>query len=200
MNAPTQQHSAEIELNRTLEVQQAAFKNEGPVALATRIDRIDRCIAMLVDNQQAICDAVNKDFGNRSRYATLMMDVMNSVGSLKFVKKNLKKWMKPEKRTPFMPMNFLGAKAFIKYQPKGVVGVMTPWNVPVTMIFSPLAWTLYFAFLPEQPSVTSGGFTPAMGMGFGLKMVGVMTRPPMGAASRPPPYEQVTEWLSQYWS
>lgn len=139
MNAPTQQHSAEIELNRALEVQQAAFKNEGPVALATRIDRIDRCIAMLVDNQQAICDAVNKDFGNRSRYATLMMDVMNSVGSLKFVKKNLKKWMKPEKRTPFMPMNFLGAKAFINYQPKGVVGVMTPWNVPVNMIFSPLA-------------------------------------------------------------
>ncbi|MBK6508056.1 MAG: aldehyde dehydrogenase family protein [Haliea sp.] len=47
--------------------------------------------------------------------------------------------MKPEKRTPFMPMNFLGAKAHVHYQPKGVVGIMTPWNVPVNMIFSPLA-------------------------------------------------------------
>ena len=79
------------------------------------------------------------DFGCRSKYVTLMTDVMNSVGSLKFVKKNLKKWMKPEKRTPFMPMNFLGAKAHVHYQPKGVVGIMTPWNVPVNMIFSPLA-------------------------------------------------------------
>lgn len=139
MNAPTQQHSVEIELNRVLENQRSAFKAEGPVALETRIDRIDRCIAMLVDNQVAICDAVNKDFGCRSKYATLMTDIMTSVGSLKFVKKNLKKWAKPEKRTPFMPMNFLGGKAYIKYQPKGVVGVMTPWNVPVNMIFSPLA-------------------------------------------------------------
>ena len=139
MNAPSQQHNVEAELNRVLSSQRQAFKSEGPVALETRIDRIDRCIAMLVDNQAAICEALNKDFGNRSKYATLMMDVMNSVGSLKFVKKNLKKWMKPEKRTPFLPMNFLGAKAYVKYQPKGVVGVMTPWNVPVNMIFSPLA-------------------------------------------------------------
>ena len=50
MNAPTQQHSAEIELNRILEAQRSAFKAEGPVALETRVDRIDRCIAMLVDS------------------------------------------------------------------------------------------------------------------------------------------------------
>ena len=139
MNAPSQQHTVEQDLNRILDNQRRAFRAEGPVALETRIDRIDRCIAMLVDHQAAICEAVNRDFGNRSKYATLMMDVMNSVGSLKFVKKNLKKWMKPEKRTPFMPMNFMGARAYVKHQPKGVIGVMTPWNVPVNMIFSPLA-------------------------------------------------------------
>lgn len=127
------------ELHNILDNQRNAFRAEGPVALATRIDRIDRCIALLVDNKEAICDAVNQDFGCRSKYVTLMTDIMNSVGSLKFVKKNLKKWMKPEKRTPFMPMNFLGAKAHVHYQPKGVVGIMTPWNVPVNMIFSPLA-------------------------------------------------------------
>ena len=91
MNAPTQQHSAEIELNRILEAQRSAFKAEGPVALETRVDRIDRCIAMLVDNQEAICAAVDKDFGSRSKHVTLMTDIMTSVGSLKFVKKNLKK-------------------------------------------------------------------------------------------------------------
>jgi coniferyl-aldehyde dehydrogenase len=139
MNVSNKESTAAMELQAILDNQRAAFKAEGPVALATRIDRIDRCIALLVDNQQLICEAVNKDFGCRSRFPTLMMDVMNSVGSLKFVKKNLKKWMKPEKRSPFMPMNFLGAKAYVKHQPKGVVGIMTPWNVPVNMIFSPLA-------------------------------------------------------------
>ncbi len=139
MNASVKDSSAATELHSILDNQRRAFRAEGPVALATRVDRIDRCIALLVDNKEEICEAVNKDFGCRSKYVTLMTDVMNSVGSLKFVKKNLKKWMKPEKRTPFMPMNFLGAKAHVYYQPKGVVGIMTPWNVPVNMIFSPLA-------------------------------------------------------------
>lgn len=139
MNAPVKDSSTDTDLRTILASQRNAFRAEGPVALATRIDRIDRCIAMLVDNKEAICDAVNKDFGCRSKYVTLMTDVMNSIGSLKFVKKHVKKWMKPEKRSPFMPMNFLGAKAHVHYQPKGVVGIMTPWNVPVNMIFSPLA-------------------------------------------------------------
>ena len=139
MNASVKESSASAELQAILDNQRNAFRAEGPVALATRIDRIDRCIALLVDNKEAICEAVDQDFGCRSKYVTLMTDVMNSVGSLKFVKKNLKKWVKPEKRTPFMPMNFLGAKAHVHYQPKGVVGIMTPWNVPVNMIFSPLA-------------------------------------------------------------
>ncbi len=139
MTASTPKGSASVELQAILDNQRSAFRAEGPVALATRVDRIDRCIALLVDNKDEICAAVQQDFGCRSRYVTLMTDIMNSVGSLKFVKKNLKKWMKPEKRTPFMPMNFLGAKAAVHYQPKGVVGIMTPWNVPVNMIFSPLA-------------------------------------------------------------
>lgn len=139
MNAPNKQSATAIELQAVLDVQRRAFRREGPVALETRLDRIDRCIALLVDNQDAICEAVNSDFGCRSNYVTLMTDIMTSVGSLKFVRKNLKKWMKPEKRRPLMPMNFLGARAQVQFQPKGVVGVMTPWNVPVNMIFSPLA-------------------------------------------------------------
>lgn len=126
-------------LQRTLQAQREAFQREGEVALETRVDRLNRCIAMLVDHQQEICAAVNDDFGCRSRHVTLMTDIFTSVGSLKFVRKNLKKWMKGEKRKAPIPMNLFGAKARIQYQPKGVIGIMTPWNVPVNMIFSPLA-------------------------------------------------------------
>lgn len=139
MNASTTLGSASLELPAILANQRKAFKAEGPVALQSRIDRIDRCIALLVDNQEDICSAVNKDFGCRSKYVTLMTDVMTSIGSLKFVKKNLKNWMKAEKRSAPIPMGLFGAKAHVHYQPKGVIGIMTPWNVPVNMIFSPLA-------------------------------------------------------------
>lgn len=160
MNASLKEGAVSAELQLILDNQRRAFKAEGPVALETRIDRIDRCIALLVDNKEAICDAVNRDFGCRSKYVTLMTDVMNSVGSLNHVKKNLKKWMKPEKRTPFMPMNFLGAKAQVHYHPKGVVGVMTPWNVPVNMIFSPLADVLGAG---NRAMIKPSEFTPNTG-------------------------------------
>lgn len=125
-------------MRQTLERQRSAFFDEGEVRLETRIDRLDRCLALLVDNQQKIIDAVNADFGSRSRYVTLMTDIYTSVSGAKFVRKNLKKWMKPERRSPGFPLNLFGARAAVQHQPKGVVGLMTPWNVPVNMIFTPL--------------------------------------------------------------
>ncbi len=160
MNASNKESAAAIELQAILDAQRSAFRREGPVALATRVDRLDRCIALLVDNKEAICEAVSDDFGCRSKYVTLMTDIMNSVGSLKFVKKNLKKWMKPEKRSPFIPMNFLGARAQVHYQPKGVIGIMTPWNVPINMIFSPLADVLGAG---NRAMIKPSEFTPQTG-------------------------------------
>lgn len=139
MSAVTPLSETTDELLRILEAQKEAFRREGPVSLETRIDRIDRCIALIVDNKDAICEAVDADFGCRSRHVTRMSDLFISLNTLKFVRKNLKKWMRPERRrTPF-PMGLLGASAKIHYQPKGVVGIMSPWNVPVNMVFSPLA-------------------------------------------------------------
>lgn len=143
-----------------LDEQRTAFNTEGEVAYETRIDRLNRCIALLVDHQKEICEAVNQDFGCRSRHVTLMTDIFTSVSTLKFAKKNLKKWMKPEKRRSPIPMNLFGAKSTIKYQPKGVIGIMTPWNVPVNMIFSPMADALAAG---NRVIIKPSEFTPATG-------------------------------------
>ncbi|WP_066013847.1 coniferyl aldehyde dehydrogenase [Endozoicomonas atrinae] len=105
----------------------------------TRIKRLDRCIDLLVTHQDEICEAVNRDFGCRSAHVTRMSDLFVSLQSLKFTKKRLKQWMKVERRSAPFPMNLIGARSEIHYQPKGVIGIMTPWNVPVNPIFSQLA-------------------------------------------------------------
>lgn len=151
-------HDVQAPLKELLERQRNAINIEGAVAYETRIDRIDRCIALLVDHQKEICEAVNQDFGCRSRHVTLMTDIFTSVTTLKSAKKNLKKWMKPEKRKAPVPMNLFGAKCVIKYQPKGVIGIMTPWNVPVNMIFSPLADALAAG---NRVMIKPSEFTPA---------------------------------------
>jgi coniferyl-aldehyde dehydrogenase len=124
-----------------LQKQRDAFVAEGFVSAETRIDRLDRAISLLYDNQDAIAEAIDQDFGNRSRHQTLM-EVYATVESLRHAKKHLRRWMKQERRKVPMPLSLLGAKARVEYQPKGVVGILGTWNFPINTTFSPLAGVL----------------------------------------------------------
>jgi len=127
-------------MNALLAKQKAAHLRDGAPSAEARIDRLDRCIRILVDNREAIEEALNTDFGSRSREATAFTDISASIGPLKHAKENLKAWMKTEKRKPSPAiLGLFGAKAEVRFQPKGVVGVISPWNFPVNLTFAPLA-------------------------------------------------------------
>jgi len=126
------------ELKNILLRQQRAFRKQGMSDITSRKNRIDRAIALLVDNQQMLCDAMNGDFHGRSLHQSLMADIYGTIASLKYSKNNLSQWVKIEKRKVQPPLNFFGAKAHIQYQPKGVVGAIATWNFPVWVPFSSL--------------------------------------------------------------
>jgi coniferyl-aldehyde dehydrogenase len=73
---------------------------------------------------------------------SLVTDIMSSVKPIKHAMKHLDAWMKPESRPLDFPLKLLGAKARIEFQPKGVVGIISPWNFPINLAFSPLAGVL----------------------------------------------------------
>lgn len=130
-------------MHAVLQRQKAAQIRDGIPSLETRINRIDRCIGLLVDHAEQIADAVAQDFSCRPRESTLMTDVAGSIGPLKEAKASVAKWMRSEKRktTPAL-LGMFGAKAELRYQPKGTVGVISPWNFPVNLTFGPLAQIL----------------------------------------------------------
>ena len=129
-------------LNAVLAKQRAAFTAALPEPASVRRDRIDRAIALLIDHKDDFARAVSADFGHRSTEQTLMTDIMPSVGALKHARKHFEAWGRNEKRKPMFPLGLLGAKAEIMYQPKGVVGVIAPWNFPVGMVMVPMAGIL----------------------------------------------------------
>jgi coniferyl-aldehyde dehydrogenase len=142
-----------------LERQRTAYLNDGPPSAEVRIDRLNRCIALLVDHQDEIADVLNKDFGNRSTQMSKFTDVSGSIGPLKHARDNLRKWMKVEKRSPTPAiLGWFGAKAEVHYQPLGVIGVISPWNFPVNLTFAPLAGILAAG---NRCMIKPSEFTPA---------------------------------------
>lgn len=132
----------EDKIASVLSAQRDAYIAEGAVSLDTRLDRLKRALACLMDNRDSFIELISEDFGNRSAETTLFADVAASAGALKDAIKHVEKWMKPEKRSLQFPLGLLGARASVVPQPKGVVGLITPWNFPLTMVFVPLSQIL----------------------------------------------------------
>lgn len=136
-------HPTAEALRAVLDRQRAAFLREGPPSAAVRIDRLDRCIGLLIDHQDEIAAAMNRDFGCRPIPLSKFTDIAGSIASLKHARDHVHAWMKPEnRRTNPAILGWLGARAEVQPQPLGVVGVIAPWNFPVSMVFTPLACIL----------------------------------------------------------
>ena len=134
-------------MHRVLELQKNLNIKEGAPDIKLRTDRLDRVISMVTKNEKAIIAALQEDFGNRDPVMTAATEVVSVVGPMQHAKKNLKNWMKTEKRKAAIAplgsaLSLLGAKAEIRYQPKGVVGAISPWNFPLNLALAPLSGIL----------------------------------------------------------
>jgi coniferyl-aldehyde dehydrogenase len=133
-------------VNRDLEwcfaAQRAAHAAAGDPPAPLRIDRIERCLALLVSNQRRLCDAVAGDFGQRPAEVTRTLDILPAVLALKHARAHLRHWMRPRRRAAGMPLLLPGTRARILRQPLGVVGIVSPWNIPIGLCFGPLASAL----------------------------------------------------------
>lgn len=161
MNAPQQivdLKDLESQMNAVLESQRQDYIKEGAVSAETRIDRLSRGIDAVFQYQDKIVDALNTDFSCRSREVSLITDVGSSIAPLKHARKHLRKWMKGEKRATMFPLNLMGGRSSIEYQPLGVVGVISPWNFPFNLTFAPLAGILAAG---NRAMIKPSEFTPA---------------------------------------
>ena len=122
-------------LMSTLEAQRRAFAADGPPQAATRRNRIDRLLALVLDNTDAFVDAMAADFGTRSRSATLFTEVVGMIPVIEHTRAHVARWMSP---TPLMRgARPFGLRAEVEAVPLGVVGIIGPWNFPLNLVVLP---------------------------------------------------------------
>ena len=128
-----------LSIGQTLGLQKAAFIAEGAVTAEVRVQRLQQVIDLLVQHKDALVAAMGEDFGGRPGVFSLANDVLGSLSSLKHARDHLRQWMPDSVRPSVKPFDNFGATAWVRYQPKGVVGIIGTWNAPLFTLLSPLA-------------------------------------------------------------
>jgi coniferyl-aldehyde dehydrogenase len=140
LHAATPIDAVRSELEDTLKLQRAAYLAHPNPSFAERKADLLKLKAFVVDNRDAILDAISKDYGNRSRHESLFAEIFSIIDGVGHTLKHLKEWMKPQSRHIDIK-NFIGASNRVIPQPLGVVGAIIPWNFPIWTSFNGLICT-----------------------------------------------------------
>lgn len=125
------------DLLNLLEKQRQSFVADGPPGVAVRRHRIDRLMAMVLDNTDAFVDAMAADFGTRSRSASLATELVGMVPVIEHTRSHIRQWMRAGKL--MRAARLVGLHAEVQPSPLGVVGIIGPWNFPLQLVVLPAA-------------------------------------------------------------
>ncbi|WP_442624522.1 aldehyde dehydrogenase family protein [Parasphingopyxis sp.] len=124
-------------LSETIERQRSAFRADPYPDIAARTRNLQALAAMLVGNRRRICRAVRDDFGTHPDAFTDLIEILGPAGRAGYAIECLEAWMRDDER-PAEGGLFGDARAFVRYEPKGVVGNMAPWNFPFEIACGPV--------------------------------------------------------------
>lgn len=127
----------DVDAATTLRRQRTAFLAAGPPSLEERLADLDALKRSLLARRHAFTSAVSEDFGRRSPQETATVDVLPVVETIRYLARELPRLMRPERRR--VALHFRPGRARVVYQPRGIVGVVSPWNYPVVLALAPLA-------------------------------------------------------------
>src|SRR5688572_21744761 len=102
---------------------------------AFRKQQLQQLKASLLKYEQSLYDAIFSDL-KKSREESWVTEVGFVISELNETLKNLRYWMQPHKVKTNL-VNF-PSTSYIMHEPLGVVLVISPWNYPLQLLFTPL--------------------------------------------------------------
>jgi coniferyl-aldehyde dehydrogenase len=124
-------------MHAILDRQRQAFVAEGPPSVAVRRNRIDRLLALVLDNADAFVDAMAADFGTRPKAGSLFTEILGMISVIEHTRSHVPQWMRATKL--MRAARLFGLKAEVQPSPLGVIGIIGPWNFPLNLVVLPAA-------------------------------------------------------------
>jgi coniferyl-aldehyde dehydrogenase len=146
-------------LHEAFERQRRAFVADPLPTLDERRGHLEALAAMMMSNRDRIRQAMSEDFAVHPELFTDLIECLGVAGRAAYAIGHLERWMADDERETD-PALFGTARAFIRNQPKGVIGNIVPWNFPFDLGVGPLVEMLASG---NRVIVKSSDFTPACG-------------------------------------
>ena len=107
----------------------AAQKDWGALPLRERCKRVARIAEVLMDRADEVIDLIVKE-GGKTRGEALNMEVVVVADLVRYFTKHAPRLLAPEP----IPLHMLKHRAsYVHYVPRGVVGIIAPWNFPFSI-------------------------------------------------------------------
>lgn len=112
------------------------FDSGDTLGYAFRDKQLKRLSEAIKRNEKGILAALQSDL-RKSEMEAYMTEISVVVDEIKYLRKNLREWMRPIKRDT--PLAMQPSSTSMRYEPKGVVLIIAPWNYPFQLVLDPLA-------------------------------------------------------------
>lgn len=130
-------HTTSIaELHEAHARQKKRFAENPYPSLEERRDRLGALRRVCATVRQGIAESLAADFGSHDPSIGLLWELGGVLARLRYTSERLEQWMSPVERE--CDPAFGDARCYVRYQPKGVVGNMAPWNFPADISIGPL--------------------------------------------------------------
>ncbi|HEY8327085.1 MAG TPA: coniferyl aldehyde dehydrogenase [Rhodanobacter sp.] len=120
----------------TLQRMRDAQQRDPLPAWPLRAQRLRKLETMLLEQREAFAAAISADFGQRPAEETDLLEIFPSLSAIRHALGHGRRWMKPRRR--LAGLLFLPARTELRPQPRGVVGIIVPWNYPLYLAAGPL--------------------------------------------------------------
>ncbi|MCA1802271.1 MAG: aldehyde dehydrogenase family protein [Rhodothermaceae bacterium] len=128
-------HHTEVCAGKIYALQQNYQKSLGGIPVSLRLELLKKLQRLIETNRSKLQNAVNNDLG-KSDAEFSISEFTPVIHEINQAKKKIFRWTKPIKAK--RSLIYFATKGYIRYEPKGAVLIISPWNFPLNLTLAPL--------------------------------------------------------------